>query len=191
MSQLKVNLQEILAEKQQKIIAENIRRNVSVFGVVGTLDEGIDTSDANAVASELIKNKTAYVNGQKVTGEMPHVQNDGIGNPAIHKDIGSAEEVVDFYDNGTYFGIKFDNLFEDFDPRQIPVDTTIVGVDKDVRTQLMIRSSVLAGGMNLSADKIKQGETILGIAGTVVPEDPEHADYDDCLELTNQILGNV
>lgn len=171
------------------IQAANIKKDITILGVTGTLEEGTDTSDADAVASELIKNKTAYVNGQKVTGEMPHISNDNIGNPAIHKDIGSADEVVDWYDNGTYFGIKFDNLFEDFDPGRIPVDTTIVGVDKDVRTQLMIRSSVLAGGMNLSADKIVQGNTIIGIQGTAIPENPEHADYDDCVTIADEILG--
>lgn len=76
MSQLKINLQEILAEKQQKIIAENIRRNVSVFGVVGTLDEGIDTSDATATAANVAEGETAYVNGEKITGTLPTNETD-------------------------------------------------------------------------------------------------------------------
>jgi len=31
-----------------------------------------DTSDANAVAGEILATKTAYVNGNKITGEMPN-----------------------------------------------------------------------------------------------------------------------
>lgn len=31
-----------------------------------------DTSDANAIASQLLLNKTAYVNGNKITGTMPN-----------------------------------------------------------------------------------------------------------------------
>ena len=171
------------------IQAANIKKDVTILGVTGTLEEGTDTSDADAVASELIKDKTAYVNDTKITGSMPHISNDNIGNPAINKDIDSAEEVVDFYDNGHYFGITFDDLFEDSSQYIIPDNTSIVGVDKDIRTQLTIKSSVLATCMNLTADKIVQGNTIIGIQGTAIPENPEHADYDDCVEIADEILG--
>lgn len=36
---------------------------------------------------------------------------------------------------------------------------------------------------------IRAGVTILGVAGTVVEEDPEHADYDDCVTIADEILG--
>ena len=38
----------------------------------GTCDYDADTSDANAVAAEILATKTAYVNGNKITGEMPN-----------------------------------------------------------------------------------------------------------------------
>lgn len=40
--------------------------------IVGTSTFDADTSDANAVAAELLKDKTAYVNGVKLTGTMPN-----------------------------------------------------------------------------------------------------------------------
>lgn len=44
MSELKTNLQEILQEKQEKIIPENIKKDVQIFDVVGTLEGGTTTS---------------------------------------------------------------------------------------------------------------------------------------------------
>lgn len=40
--------------------------------VQGTCTYDADTSDANAVASEILSTKTAYVNGNKITGTMPN-----------------------------------------------------------------------------------------------------------------------
>ena len=40
--------------------------------VQGTNDKDSNTTDANAAASEILLNKTAYVNKNKITGEMPN-----------------------------------------------------------------------------------------------------------------------
>lgn len=65
----KLNL--ILNEKETKILPENIKKDVQIFDIVGTLENsGIDTSDATAKASDIISTKTAYVNGEKITGTL-------------------------------------------------------------------------------------------------------------------------
>lgn len=69
-SELNDYLVAIKAEKDAKIIPENIKKGETVFGVTGTLEGGIDTSDATATSSDIVENKTAYVNGSKVTGTI-------------------------------------------------------------------------------------------------------------------------
>ena len=62
--------------------ASNILSGESAYGrdgekITGTCTYDADTSDANATASEILLNKTAYVNGSKITGTMPN--NGGTG----------------------------------------------------------------------------------------------------------------
>lgn len=49
-----------------KLVAENIKDGVSIFGVEGTF-----TEDATATANMIMEDFTAYVKGKKVTGTMP------------------------------------------------------------------------------------------------------------------------
>lgn len=66
-TQLEEKLNKILAEKKEKILPENIRKGTKIFDVEGGY-EGIDTSDADATAADILKDKTAYVNGEKIEG---------------------------------------------------------------------------------------------------------------------------
>lgn len=47
------------------LLAENIKSGVTISGVTGTF-----TNDGTATASDIVKNKTAYINGEKVTGNV-------------------------------------------------------------------------------------------------------------------------
>lgn len=53
----------ISTTEQNKIIADNIKNGITILGVPGTF-----TSDATASSSDIISGKTAYINGNKVTG---------------------------------------------------------------------------------------------------------------------------
>ena len=69
MSELKKALINISEEVRTKVIPENIKAGVNMFGVEGECT-GIDTSDATATAGDILKDKTAYVNGKKVVGAL-------------------------------------------------------------------------------------------------------------------------
>lgn len=65
----------ISTTEQNKIVAGNIKKGVTVLGVAGTY-----TSDATATAANILSDKTAYVNGAKISGTMA---NRGLVSPTL------------------------------------------------------------------------------------------------------------
>ena len=65
---------EILQDKKTNLLPENLKNGTTCLGVDGTLvglQEG--TADASATANDILEGKTAYVNGEKITGEITDV----------------------------------------------------------------------------------------------------------------------
>lgn len=149
MSILNDNLSQILQEKEQKIIPENIKSGVQIFDVVGTYEgSGIDTSDADAMASDITINKTAYVNGEKITGTLPLFPN-------------SRTFTVDG-------GVTNDT--ENSKLTISTINTLKQTLDSNLNMEFSTSYSNAAQAIGLTADKIKSGETILGITGTYTGE---------------------
>lgn len=151
MGELDDKLMQILKEKHEKIIPKNIRNGVQVFDVIGTLKEGIDTSDANAIDSDISNGKTAYVNGEKITGNLP------------------------LFPNTRTFAID-GGIINDTENNKLKITTmnsTKQILDSNLNMEFSTDYSNVAEAIGLTADKIKAGEIILGITGTYTGEATE------------------
>ena len=144
MSTLKQKAQSILDEKDLKILPENIKKDMTVFGVTGTL-ESLDTSDANATSEDIAYGKTAYVNGEKVTGKV-YVTN--ADNRAEYDDTrrtpgGSSDSYAKVRAT-----VNIDRLFR-----------------KNSYIDLRLSNSTVADIANLHPAVIKKGYNIRGVVG--------------------------
>lgn len=163
MSELKTNLEQILQEKETKIIPENIKKDIQIFDVIGTYESGggIDTSSDNPItADDVAQGKEGFVNGEKVIGNA-HTINSGGSAVAINApytyQIGSVGQLQIRGFAPTWSDGQTSTLFKQGAQTGISI--------------LKEEQSDLANAIGLTADKIKAGETILGITGTYTGED--------------------
>ena len=137
----------------------------------------LDTSDATAKASDLILNKTAYVNGEKIIGSLKDYR-------------GSGEEAV----------INYQMSVETNEPSPGTGNPTLEIIGQSMTTgviglQAQVRAkagySEVAKAIGLTADKLTKGNTILGVEGTADVGPITQEEYEECLLLSQQILGLV
>ena len=143
-SSLEDKLNLILEDKNTNLLPENLKQGVTCLGVEGTMQAGIDTSDANATANDITINKTAYVNGEKITGTLPLFPN---SRTFIVSNAGVA------------------NNTEDSTLDLTTINTTKQILDSNVSMNFNADYSDVATAIGLTADKIVSGNTILGVEG--------------------------
>lgn len=78
MSDLKINLQEILQEKQDKIIPDNIKKDVQIFDVIGTYEGSGSSSGGDVKLFETVEDMQADENAQE--GDLAVVYKEEIQN---------------------------------------------------------------------------------------------------------------
>ena len=171
MSNLKQKAQSILNEKDTKIKPENIKKNVQVFDVVGTLD-GIDTSDATATSSDLVMDATAYVKGVKISGSI--------------RDYRSESGISDFEDAEYSGDVPEDSKLKILTHMSSGASDTVISSDNNI--EFLMPYSELTTNLGLTADKLKKGETILGVTGTL---DSEGTDTSDATATENDLVADT
>lgn len=103
-----------------------------------------NTDDADATVSDILEDKTAYAGNTKLIGTVQNLKGSGISLP-IQISISSLPNNIDIY-------------------QQFSLGNSMINNDTSFQGQ--IPYSDLANLLNVTADKIKNGETILGVEGT-------------------------
>lgn len=149
-NQLQENLNLILEEKNTKLLPENLKAGITCLGVTGSYEgEGdVDTSDATATANDIASGKTAYVNGEKVEGTV-YTEETGDTLSLSSGHITEVKVPIDSNDLIVKSYFSRDMLFRAFSYLQ-----TNIPADK------------IVNAIGLTADKLVEGVTVLGITGT-------------------------
>lgn len=148
-NELQEKLDAILIDKNTNLLPEHLKAGVTCLGVEGVMQAGIDTSDATATNADIVSSKTAYVNGEKLTGTIQERRNTQYLIPVLEATITTEDKTSELImtaavvNNGNSYVIDGSN-----------------------EMQASSSYEAVAEAIGLTADKIVSGNTVLGVEGT-------------------------
>lgn len=154
-------------------LPENIKKGVSIFDVEGTF-----TSDATAVSGDILEGKTAYVNGEKVTGTIPSVTVSIVDNVVtIPQGYISEEQTltvsemppISIHQNAISIGPGYNLELRTIEVGNAVYKQTYTPGTSDFiikANSYLVDDYTIKGDANLIADNIKTGVTIFEVVGT-------------------------
>lgn len=104
-------LNQVTVAGDANLISGNIKANTAIFGVTGK-SSVVDTEDTNAAAGDIIASKTAYVNGSKITGNIPLTTTDLNYDSNLVAHYTNADDPIRQYDLSDYVNhVNYGNWF--------------------------------------------------------------------------------
>lgn len=163
------DLETIYTDVMDKLEPSNIKEDVTILGVTGTLP---DTSDATATAIDIKEGKTAYRRGSKITGTLPEVVSPTSIGSSYDGAFFKPDDAVGANSYGCY---TVTDTQGSHPGEQYLVNWVKVTNENDwyIHNQQKVKTgmpfSTVASTIGLSAAVIKNGVTILGITGVYGP----------------------